>query len=145
MQSGRGVGRAGVSAPNYCRVAKWVNILLDCKIIICSKVKNIIDFDYLITWSLPNPSKLGVSQIHWSYANIIFLACFARQGVLNENQIVLMEGARPPQIGLNMNSTNSKCYKLGQKIIWRTKNNSNFKNIKFNELSKLNHSGPYIN
>jgi hypothetical protein len=44
--------------------------------------------------------ELGLCLIHCSCAQIIFLAGFAGQGVLNKDPIVWLDGARPPLVSL---------------------------------------------
>ena len=47
-------------------------------------------------WCLICPLLLGVCQIHWNYAHIIFLTGSASQEVLNKDPTVWLDGARPP-------------------------------------------------
>ncbi len=63
---------------------------------------------------------LWASPIHQSYAQIIFLAGFASQGIVNKDPTVWLDGARPLPISLIMNWTNSQLDKLRPyKILYR--------------------------
>ena len=60
---------------------------------------NLIVVSYLV--------KLGVCQIHWCFAQIIFLACFVSHGGLNKDPSVKLDGATQPPMSLIMSSINS--------------------------------------
>ncbi len=55
---------------------------------------------------------LGVCQIYLSYAQIIFQASFAGQGILSKDPTIWLDGARPPPVSLIMRSTISPFCKL---------------------------------
>jgi hypothetical protein len=52
-------------------------------------------------------AELGVCQIHWSYAEINFLAGFTSQGVLDKDPTVVLSGARESPISLIMSLMSS--------------------------------------
>jgi hypothetical protein len=84
---------------------------------LAGKLTTLNDFEYFSESTLLNLSKLGVSQIRWHYAQINFTEGKVGQGVLREDPIVWIDGARSPQISLITSLTNSKFDKLRQKKV----------------------------
>jgi hypothetical protein len=67
----------------------------------CIKVHTILDKIWYIVFVISSKLRQSAhSSSNWDFAESIFMAGFAGQGVLNEDPMVWPDGTRPPQLFL---------------------------------------------